>query len=165
VEGENDEERLMSPDARFVWSALSFRTPPMLAAVAAVSEQEFTTCAGHPNPIAWLLWHIAEVEDNWVRDKLLGQPKRYPFGLSVKDPSRDRYASKAELLAYFDEVRNASRLRLQAMSDPEFDRGIEDEHYGHLTARDLWAGVATSCAWHGGQIVFLARVLRNTSVQ
>ncbi|MBM3318834.1 MAG: DinB family protein, partial [Candidatus Eisenbacteria bacterium] len=53
------------------------------------------------NSIAWLVWHLAEVENNWVRDKLHGLPKRYPLGASVRATSIEQYPSKAELLAYF----------------------------------------------------------------
>jgi hypothetical protein len=36
---------------------------------------------------------------------------------------------------------------------------IKDEHYGQITVRQVWAGAATSCAWHGGQIVLLVNRL------
>src|SRR5206468_5182185 len=34
-----------------------------------------------------------------------------------------------------------------------------DENYGVLTARQVWAGVVSSAAWHGGQIVYAKRLL------
>jgi uncharacterized damage-inducible protein DinB len=38
------------------------------------------------NSIARLLWHIAEVEDNWIREQTLHVPKYYPF--DVPGPER-----------------------------------------------------------------------------
>jgi hypothetical protein len=75
----------MGPQARTIWDSLEFRTPAIFRAVENLSETEIGWQPPNgANPIAWLLWHIPEVEDNWVRDKLLHLPKRYPFGTSVK---------------------------------------------------------------------------------
>jgi hypothetical protein len=63
------------------------------------------------------------------------------------------------LLAYFHEVRTLTQKRLEQTSEGEFDRVVHDEHYGRLTVRQVWAGVLTSAAWHGGQIVYLNRLL------
>jgi hypothetical protein len=111
------------------------------------------------NSIAWLLWHIAEVEDNWVRDRVLGLSKRYPFGTSVKAPGDTLWPSKMALVDYFHEVRGLTRERLERTREDEFNRVIVDEHYGSISVRTVWAGVATSCAWHGGQIVMIAKRL------
>ena len=119
--------------------------------------------AGSPpnagNSIAWLLWHIPEVEDNWVRNKLLNLPKRYPFGTSVKAHSGGEWPSKNALLSYFREVRALTKDRLEQTREEEFDRVIADEHFGSITVRQAWGGVVTSCAWHGGQIIFIANRL------
>jgi hypothetical protein len=63
------------------------------------------------------------------------------------------------LLVYFNEVRTFTRERLEQTSEGEFDRVVQDEQYGRLTVRQVWAGVLTSAAWHGGQIVYLHRLL------
>ena len=145
----------MTPQAAILWRTLEFRTPAMLDAMDRLGEAQITWAPpGGGNSIAWLLWHIAEVEDNWVRDKLHGFERRYPFGTSVK--AAHAYPSKPDLLGYFREVRALSRERLEATSDADLARALVDEHFGELTARDVWIGVATSCAWHGGQIVMLA---------
>ena len=153
----------MGPQARLVWDALEFRTPAMLQAIDLLSE---TALRWEPpngaNSVAWLLWHIAEVEDNWVRDRLYGLPKRYPFGRSVKATDARKSPRKAELLAYFHEVRTITQARLEQTSESEFDRLVEDDQYGTLTVRQLWGGVVTSGAWHGGQIVLVAKRLIQT---
>ena len=150
----------MKPQAQAIWDSIEFRTPMVRRAVDRLSEADLqwrTPNGG--NSVAWLLWHIAEVEDNWVRDRLLNLPKRYPFGRSVKRASSNEYPAKAALLSYFDEVRALTRARLEETTEEEFDRTITDEHFGSLTVRQVWAGVATSCAWHGGQIVLIVNRL------
>jgi len=103
-----------------------------------------------------LLWHIAEVEENWPREKLYGQPRRFPFGTSVRDRGRTEYPTKSSLLEYFHEVRALSRDRLEATSPEQFDIPVDDESWGRIDVRKVWIGVATSGAWHGGQLVLLA---------
>lgn len=150
----------MHEQARVIWDALEFRTPAMLRIVEPLTQGELEwQPPNDANSIAWLLWHIAEVEDNWIRDKLLGLERRYPFGVSVKSPARPSWPSKDELLAYFHEARALSRERLERSTVQDFDRVIIDEHFGRITVRQLWSGVATSGAWHGGQIVYIANRL------
>ena len=147
----------MTEQAAVLWRTLEFRTPAMLHAVHRLTDAQFAWAPPNgASSVAWLLWHIAEVEDNWVRDKLLALDRRYPFGASVKATAPSARPSRAELLEYFGEVRALSRARLESTTDAELARPVADEHFGQLTARDVWVGVATSCAWHGGQIVMLA---------
>ncbi len=157
----------MGPQAQVIWDSLEFRTPAMLRKVEDLSEAELRWQPPNGgNSIAWLLWHIPEVEDNWVRDKLYGLPKRYPFGASVKAASPTKFPTKTALLAYFHEVRALTKDRLERTSDEDFGRAISDEHFGAITVRQLWGGVVTSCAWHGGQIVLIVnRLLPNARAE
>jgi DinB superfamily len=150
----------MGPQAQALWDSLEFRTPAVLRAIEPLSDEQLQW--GPPNganSIAWLLWHIAEVEDNWVRDRILGLPKRFPFGASVKARADGAWPNKTDLVAYFREVRAISRRRLEETAEDEFDRRVIDDHFGEITVRRLWSGVATSGAWHGGQIVLIANRL------
>ena len=150
-------ENSMGPQATTIWDSLEFRTPAIFRAIEDLTERELRwEPPNGANPIAWLLWHIPEVEDNWIRDKLLNLPKRYPFGASVKARGSLEWPSKAALTSYFREVRALSKERLEDAHESAFDQVIVDEHFGSLTVRQVWAGVATSNAWHGGQIVMIA---------
>lgn len=150
----------MNPTAKLVWDGLEFRKPAMLRLVEPLSDEEMLW---HPpnrgNSISWQLWHIAEVEDNWVRALLHGESKRYPFGCSVKVASRDGYPGKTEILEYFSEVREISRRRLEETIESEFQRTVHDDHYGQLSVSQVWGGVITSFAWHAGQIAQTNRLL------
>src|SRR5574337_769341 len=102
----------MNPQAKFVWESLEFRTPIMLRIIEPLTEDEMRWVpTNKSNSIAWLLWHIAEVEDNWIRDHSYGHPRRYPFGCSVRSAALDQYPTKTDLLGYFAEVRRLTKRR------------------------------------------------------
>jgi hypothetical protein len=155
----------VGPQARVIWDSLEFRTPAVLRSIEPLSESQLLWPPPNAgNSVAWLLWHIPEVEDNWVRDRLVNLPKRYPFGASVKATSGREQPSKTALVSYFHEVRALTKERLERTPEEEFDRTISDEHFGSITVRQVWGGVVTSCAWHGGQIVFIVNRLLPSAV-
>lgn len=150
----------MNRQARLIWETLEFRTPGILQAVENLNEDQLRWQPPNgANTAAWLLWHIAEVEDNWIRDVVHGEPRHFPFGVSVRQCAIGDYPPKSELLKYFHETRELSRDRLERTTDAEFDRLVEDAEFGTIDVRRVWIGVATSCAWHGGQLVILANRL------
>jgi hypothetical protein len=150
----------MGPQAQLIWDGLELRTPTMLRVVDGLSQDAWRWWPpNNSNSISWLVMHIAEVEDNWVRDRLYNLPKRFPFGASVRELSADQHPNKRELLGYFHEVRTTTRERLEQFSESDFDRKLDDEHFGEITARQLWSLVVTSCAWHSGQIALTNRLI------
>ena len=150
----------MDPQARFAWGSLELRTPAMLRVVEGLPEAAIRWQPPNgANTVAWLLWHIAEVEDNWVRDKVYGQPRRYPFGVSVRERVLESYPTKPELLAYFHEVRALTRQRLEETDEEAMERTVQDQSFGTISVRQLWGGVVTSFAWHAGQISYLNRLI------
>lgn len=155
----------MIPQARVVWAGLEFRRAMMLRNVEPLGRQQMMwTPPGH-NCIAWQLWHIAEVEDNWVARCQLGRDFQFPFGLKLREAKPEQYPHKQQLLDYFAGVREESRRRLEAMDDADFECTFTDPDFGQLSVRDLWAGVVTSFAWHSGQIALLAKLLPDTPVK
>jgi len=88
----------------------------MLRIVARLSDEQLRWLPPNGvNSIAWLLWHIAEVEDSWIREKLLDAPKRYPFNASAKTVPRVPCPEKTALIAYFHEGRALSKQRLEVI--------------------------------------------------
>ena len=76
------------------------------------------------------------------------------------------WPSKSALVSYFHEVRALTKERLERTLEEDFERTVSDENFGSLTVRQLWGGVATSCAWHGGQIVLIVnRLLPGAGVE
>ena len=114
--------------------------------------------------IAWQLWHIAEVEDNWVRSMITGEKLRFPFGFQMRQATDEDYPPKEKLLDYFHEVHEITKGRLIAASENDFARKVEDPDFGKCTVLDIWMGVVTSFAWHAGQIALTAKLLPDTPV-
>ncbi len=89
----------MTPEAKAIWSALEFRKPMLLRNIEPLDEpQMHWRPAADRNSIAWQLWHIAEVEDNWIRTLVTGEPLRFPFGVQVRAATENDYPGKAQLL-------------------------------------------------------------------
>ncbi len=154
-----------SPQAQAIWSGLEFRKPMLLRNVEPLSEPQMRWRPGAgPNPIAWQLWHIGEVEDNWIRTLVTGEPLHLPFGVQVREATEKDYPSKDRLLAYIRETRALTRRRLEASAESDFARPVEDADFGRMTVLGVWSGVVTSFAWHAGQIALLAKLLPDTPV-
>ena len=111
------------------------------------------------NSIAWQLWHIAEVEDNWIRANVTHEPLRFPFGQALLDTPEADWPPKDELLTYLEEVRGVSRERLADASERAFAEKVQDPDFGEMSVLDVWMGVATSFAWHAGQVALTAKLL------
>ncbi len=155
----------MTPYAKAIWSALEFRKPMLLRNVAPLGEAQMRWRPGpERNSIAWQLWHIAEVEDNWIRSLVTREPLRFPFGVQVRAATDEDYPSRDELIDYLHEVREITRGRLETADEADFDRVIEDPDFGKQTVLDIWSGVVTSFAWHAGQIALTAKLLPDTPV-
>ena len=159
----------MTPQALTAWSALEFRMPMLLRNVEPLSEEQMRWVPGDPgagrNSVAWLVWHIAEVEETWVSRLVTGDPMRLPFGVQVREATPEQYPDKPRLLGYLREVRQITRGRLERATDAEFDRLVSDPDFGTLSVRDVWAGVITSFAWHGGQVALTAKLIHDTPVR
>lgn len=160
----------MIPEARSIWAGLQFRMPMMLRNVQPLSEEQLHWTPGRGrNSIAWQLWHIAEVEDNWPAAVIgpalrWNDPPRYPFGIMHPRATREQYPSKGQLLDYLHDVRRRTPGRLERLRESDMDVIVHDPDYQELTVRDVWAGVVTSFAWHAGQIALTAKLIPNTPV-
>jgi len=155
------------PEARQILASLEFRMPMLRRNVEPLNEKQMRWIPGPGRvSIAWQLWHIAEVEDNWVRDLVLGLPSRFPFnGVQAREARDADYPTKAQLIEYLHEARSLTRQRLEAMSADDFEREVCDKDYGPIAVRDVWAGVVTSFAWHAGQIALTAKLLPDSPVE
>ncbi|MHC5004063.1 MAG: DinB family protein [Planctomycetota bacterium] len=155
----------MTPYAKAILSSLEFRKPMLLRNVTPLSEEQMRWAPGPGrNSIAWQLWHIAEVEDNWIRALVTGEPLQFPFGVALDAARPEQYPSKSQLLEYLEDVRRITRGRLEATTEEQFERPVEDPDFGRVTVLDIWAGVATSFAWHAGQVAMTAKLLPSSPV-
>ena len=155
----------MTPYAQAIWSALEFRKSMVLRNIEPLSETQMCWRPGpEGNSIAWQLWHIAEVEDNWIRSLVTGEPLRFPFEVQVRTDTDEQFPVKSRLIEYFHEVRGISRGRLESATAQDFRRSVEDPDFGTMTVLDVWSGVVTSFVWHAGQLAQTAKLMPDTPV-
>lgn len=157
----------MVPEAKSIWSGLEIRVPMMVRNVEPLTrEQMLWVPAEGRKCVAWQLWHIAEVEDVWIAEVVLGEEGRFPFGHRLAEVEGDlsTYPSKDELLAYFHEVRSITKSRLERATEEDFEREVTDADFGTRPARDIWQGVVTSFAWHAGQLAMTAKMCPGSAV-
>ena len=155
----------MVPTARAIWSALEIRKPMLLRNVEPLDESQLRWRPGPArNSIAWQIWHIAEVEDNWIRATVMREPLRFPFGRPLLETPEEAWPGGRELLAYLDEVRLVSRERLASSAERDFEVTAEDPDFGTMSVLDVWMGVATSFSWHAGQVALTAKLMPDSPV-
>ncbi len=155
----------MTPFSQAIWSGLEFRMPMLLRNIEPLSEAQMRWRPGPDgNSIAWQLWHIAEVEDNWIRSLVTGEPLRFPFDVQVRTATDEQFPVKSRLIEYFHEVRGITRGRLESATAQDFRRSVEDPDFGTMTVLDVWSGVVTSFAWHAGQLAQTAKLMPDTPV-
>ena len=155
----------MTPAAEAIWSSLEFRKPMMLRNVEPLSEELLRwQPAPDMNSIAWQLWYIAEVEDNWIRTLVTQEPPRFPFDVPIRKATPQQIPPKQLLLDYLSEIRAVTRHRLEVTTDIGLEHVVEDPDFGTLTVREVWAGIVTSFAWHAGQIALTAKLAPGSPV-
>lgn len=131
------------------------------------------------NSIAWLVWHLARVQDDHVAD-VAGTEQVWTskgwadrFGLPI-DASAIGYGqtseevgrvrASAELLAgYYDEVHAASTAYLQGLTDVDLDRVVDDRWDPPVTLGVRLVSVLSDDLQHAGQAAFVKGFLARRS--
>ncbi len=127
------------------------------------------------NHIAWLVWHIARVEDGWINSTIAGDESVWDsgdwaektginfdgsgYGQSADEVRSMPAVPMAELIDYFDAVRTASFKVIDGLSDEDltksFTRGNRSVTWswilGHVLAEE---------AQHLGQVGFIRGMIR-----
>ena len=159
------EHKTMIPEARAIWSGLEFRRPLLFRNIEPLTKQHMLWSPhAERKCIAWQLWHIAEVEDTWIREMVTHEAAHFPFGTEVREAQLEDYPTKQELIDYFNDVREQSRTRLTLLTPEDLLRDVCDEDYGNMTVLDIWMGVVTSFAWHAGQIAMTAKMIPDSPI-
>jgi uncharacterized damage-inducible protein DinB len=131
---------------------------------------------GTGNSIAWLLWHIARVEDAQVADVAGTEPvytaqgfaKRFdlPFadsahgyGMSSADVDKVRVEDPQPLVDYYDAVHAATVEYLTGMSDADLDRVVDDNWDPPVTLGVRLISVLGDVTQHIGQAAYVRGIL------
>jgi hypothetical protein len=154
------------------------RIPPLARhAVEGVDVDRLTESpAPGTNTIAWLVWHLARVQDEQVGEILdadqlwAGNGWAGRFGLEP-DPSNTGYGHSAEevrsvrperpevLLEYLDAVDQRTRGMLGGLSPDDLDRVVDRRWDPPVTLGVRLVSIADDCLQHAGQAAYVRGLL------
>ncbi len=121
---------------------------------------------GTGNPIGWLLWHLARVQDDHIAH-LAGTPQVWEewqerlgvpygtddigFGHSSEQVDALRIEDPHELVAYHREVTLATARYLETVDEAELEREVDDRWDPPVTAGQRLVSILGDCLQHLGQ--------------
>ena len=129
------------------------------------------------NPIAWLIWHSARVQDHhvselidadqiWVQGdwaRLFGldpDPSNTGYGHCADDVAAVRPAQPTALLDYLDTVDSRTRAMLQTLTPDELDRIVDTRWDPPVTLGVRLVSIAEDSLQHVGQAAYVRGLLQ-----
>ncbi len=130
----------------------------------------------HTNHIAWLVWHMARVEDQWVNrhlrrttevwiadgwaDRFCMPPESHGFGQTMEDVRAMPEIPLTDLLAYFDAVRAVTRRYLAQATDADLAREYAHPHLGARMGSWIVGHLLIEVSQHVGQVALIRGMMR-----
>jgi uncharacterized damage-inducible protein DinB len=129
----------------------------------------------HTNHLAWLVWHMARVEDRWVSrlrqrlevwtadgwaDRFHMDPTSGGFGQTIEEVRAMPALPLTELLAYFAAVRAVTRQYLEQATDADLAREYPRSRGGVVTGNWIVGHLLVEESQHLGQIALLRGMMR-----
>jgi uncharacterized damage-inducible protein DinB len=161
-----------------VYVELYGRVPPLARdAVDGLGPAQLAaTPAPGTNSIAWLVWHLARVQDHHIAE-LLGAPQLWESGDWAarcgldRDPRNTGYGhspaqvaavrpeSAAALVDYLDAVDARTRSFLAGVNPDDLDRVVDRRWDPPVTLGVRLVSVADDCLQHAGQAAYVRGLL------
>ena len=154
------------------------RVPPLARlAVDGVDEARLTERPGpDANPIAWLVWHLARIQDShvaeafdtsqiWVtgdwaaRFGLEPDPSNTGFGHTSEEVATIRPSTPDALLDYLDAVHTRTVTMLAVLTPADLDRIVDQRWDPPVTLGVRLVSVADDCLQHWGQAAYVRGLL------
>ena len=154
------------------------RIPPLArSAVTGVEPAELLArVTPDTNPIAWLVWHAARVQDHhigeildaeqvWVGDDwaarfgLEPDPQNIGYGHSTEDVATVRPDQPEVLLTYLDAVDRRTRAYLASLTPPDLDRIVDRRWDPPVTLGVRLVSIADDGLQHMGQAAYVRGLL------
>ncbi|HUV09643.1 MAG TPA: DinB family protein [Acidimicrobiia bacterium] len=154
------------------------RVPPLARlAVDGVDEARLTERPGpDANPIAWLVWHLARIQDShvaeafdtsqiWVtgdwaaRFGLEPDPSNTGFGHTSEEVATIRPSTPDALLDYLDAVHTRTVTMLAVLTPADLDRIVDQRWDPPVTLGVRLVSVADDCLQHCGQAAYVRGLL------
>ena len=155
------------------------RIPPL--ARHAVEGLDVNVLTARPAPgantIAWLVWHLARVQDDhvaelldaeqlWVRDDwarafgLDPEPSNTGYGHSAEEVATVRPPRPEVLLEYLDAVAARTRAMLEGLGPADLDRVVDRRWAPPVTLGVRLVSIADDSLQHAGQAAYVRGLLR-----
>lgn len=128
------------------------------------------------NHIAWLVWHMARVEDRWVNRVLRGDVELWcrdgwykKFGMTEEGHGFGETAEQVRsmpevamsgLLAYFDAVRQSTLAHLAQMTAADVATIYDHPRLRDLTGAWILGHILVEESQHLGQIAYIRGMIR-----
>ena len=154
------------------------RIPPLARhAIDDVDLDRLTTSpAPGANPIAWLIWHLARVQDhhvselldadqlwvdgNWARQFGLDpDPSNTGYGHSTEDVAAVRPERPEVLLEYLEAVDSRTRTMLRQLTLSDLDRIVDRSWDPPVTMGVRLVSIADDSLQHVGQAAYVRGLL------
>jgi Protein of unknown function (DUF664) len=133
------------------------------------------------NTIAWLVWHLARVQDHhvaelldtdqvWVagewgpRFGLKSDPSNTGYGHSAAQMAAVRPERPAVLIEYLDAVDTRTRRMLAELVPEDLDRIVDRRWDPPVTMGVRLISIADDCLQHAGQAAYVRGLLRSRRV-
>jgi uncharacterized damage-inducible protein DinB len=130
----------------------------------------------HTNHIAWLVWHMARVEDWWINCFLYGRtevwtadgwanrfrmtPEGNRAGRTIEEVRAMPEIPLTDLVAYFDAVRAVSQQYLAQVADADLAREYHHPSRGAMTGTGVLGRLLVEESQHVGQVALIRGMLR-----
>jgi hypothetical protein len=154
------------------------RVPPLAKeAVDGVPAAQLTEAPGpSANTIAWLIWHLARVQDDhiselagqdqlWVtsdwaaRFGLPADPHNTGYGHATEDVAAVRPEGPDALLGYLEAVNQRTSAFLEALGPADLDQIVDRRWDPPVTMGVRLVSIADDCLQHAGQAAYLRGLL------
>jgi hypothetical protein len=154
------------------------RIPPLARHAVEGIDRDGLTEPPSPgaNPIAWLVWHLARVQDAhlaeileadqiWTEGDWAGQfgleadPANTGYGHSPEEVAAVRPVRPEVLLEYLDAVHARTRTMLQRLAPDDLDRIVDRRWNPPVTLGVRLVSIADDCLQHAGQAAYVRGLL------
>lgn len=131
---------------------------------------------GSGNPIGWLLWHLARVQDDHIAH-LAGEPQVWEewqerfglpngtddigYGHTSEQVDAIRVSDPELLTSYHREVTLATARYLQTVDEAELEREVDQRWDPPVTAGVRLVSIQGDCLQHLGQAAYVKGLLRH----
>jgi hypothetical protein len=130
----------------------------------------------HTNHIAWIVWHMARVEDRWISQYLRGttemwkadgwaerfnmDPESHGLGQTMEDVRAMPDIPLTDLMAYFEAVRAVTRQYFEQAIDADLLREYHHPRLGVITGTWIVGHLLSEESQHTGQVALIRGMMR-----